>query len=156
PPPPPTLVLTGCADGRAQFWNATKSARLQQFGLQSGIVTAVALTPDGEYILAADDSSDESTVAAQNKSKILAAAADDCNLALSLDQKSAEAFAVRAEVLRLQQDLDGAEQSAFKACTLGYFRDPNSLRILAEVDAARRDFGQAALHAYQAAGLVQD
>jgi WD40 repeat protein/tetratricopeptide (TPR) repeat protein len=150
----PMMVLTGCADGHAEVWDASKAARLEAFGPEAGPVISVAISADGAYAVTAS----EPPVGANSPggiAMVLAAAAKDCTRAISLSPKSAEAFRDRADVLRLQQRVADAQQSALNACLLTDFRDPTSLRLLAEIEAAGQDYDDASQHATQAAILVE-
>ncbi|HEX3999006.1 MAG TPA: hypothetical protein VHX65_10680 [Pirellulales bacterium] len=152
---PAMVVLTGCADGRAEVWNASKGAKLEAFGPAAGPVTSVAISADGAYVVTANELPDGSS-SSGGIAMVLAAAEKDCARAISLNPKSADAFRDRADLLRLQQRLPEAQQSAMNACLLNDFRDSPSLRLLAEIEAAGQHFDDASQHATQAALIEAD
>ncbi len=85
---------------------------------------------------------------------ILAIALDDFNRSISLNSNALDAYRDRAEVLRLMGRLDEAEQSAVTACKLCYYRQPGSLRTLAQVNHDLKLNQQAADYALRAAELA--
>ena len=149
------LVLTGSADGQAQMWDSASASKLEVFGPQTGPVTAVAVSPDGQYVVTAVYPRVPGATA-DDKSQILNLAGKYCSQALTLNPKLGDAFQTRADILRLQQKVDAAWSSAYAACSLGSFRESTSLRLLAEVEAGMQDFNNAAVHASQAAYYAGD
>ncbi|HTQ37409.1 MAG TPA: hypothetical protein VMJ32_00165 [Pirellulales bacterium] len=67
-------------------------------------------------------------------SGVLKIALDDFNRSISLNANALDAYRDRAEVLRLMQRYDEAEQSATTACKLCYYRQAGSLRTLAQIN----------------------
>jgi hypothetical protein len=85
---------------------------------------------------------------------VLAVAMDDFNRSISLNANALDAYRDRAEVLRLLNRLDEAQQSATIACKLCYYRQAGSLRTLAQINHDLQLYQPAADFALRAAELV--
>ena len=87
-------------------------------------------------------------------SDVLQLAMEDFNRTISLNSNALDAYRDRAEVLRLMHRLDEAEESATMACQLCYYRQPGSLRTLAQIHQDLQHFPPAADYALRAAELA--
>lgn len=107
----------------------------------------------------ADDSATGGSLPAPAVSKppavnVIATALDDFNRAISLNPNSVDAYRDRAEALRLANRLSEAEQSATTACTMCNFREPRSLRTLAQISNDSGRYQAASDYALRAAELT--
>lgn len=85
---------------------------------------------------------------------VIATAVDDFNRAIDLNPNSLDAYRDRAEALRLANRLTEAEQSATSACNLCYYREPRSLRTLAQICNQNGRYQMGADYALRAAELT--
>jgi tetratricopeptide (TPR) repeat protein len=124
-----------------------------------------ATPPTNAVAVRGDDSSQDSTASSkpsqaavtvlpQPTVNVISTAIDDFNRAISLNPNALDAYRDRAEALRLANRLDEAEQSATTACNLCYYRQPRSLRTLAQICNDGKRYEAAADYALRAAELT--
>jgi len=143
-------------DGKPEFFTSLVKNCKNKHSRSNMSSLAGSVNSDSDEPLTPTDSNEKNVRSAISleMANVLAVAMDDFNRSISLNVNALDAYRDRAEVLRLLNRLDEAQQSATIACKLCYYRQAGSLRTLAQINHDLQLFQPAADYALRAAELV--